>query len=677
VRPLNAAGLGLLIEAVVLLVGCSVNVYPSGTLLCSASAACPNGMKCGCDGFCWSDGSPPICDAGTSLGSSGGVSSSSASTSGSSGGQGSSGTGSSGLSTSGTNTSTAGTGSTATSSGSTGSSSSGGSCPFNDGGTVYVNAFGGSDMTGTGVASPPQCALRTLTNALAIAGSAGIPSVMAVGANSATSAVFSSAAGETFPLVIPAGVTLTTDQEAFGNLASASVYAIDFDDPTAPSMVDLSPASSIAGFAIECAASGNESADGVYCNAGSVAVADCVIQGRGTVPNAGAGCAVTDACNASLSDVTVQGFPGRGVALSGSSSAAIDGGTIGNNGWGDVACSGDSIYMASDGGLSIQNVTLAGNQDHGLQALSGTVTGSNVTIQGAGSSLGTQAFGIGLGTIAISGSTIPAGCNVEGPASSAMVTLADVTITGVGIGTRGQGQGIEVNAVDGGNLTLLGTVVIADGGGPAVDLQNGTVYLENPTVSLNGASGLNNNTAPGGACTLTVDGGVVGPDGQDLLGHAEVSFQADCGLVLNGTTVQDSPAGTSGSSVGVNLVGSGRYSLTNCDIRGNSGNGLNLAAGGGGMFVAFSGNRIHGNGGNQVYVANGVWHLGSDAGCDGAQNQIYCYSQSLLGLFVDAGQVNANNVSWENATPVAGVDYSGPGNVTAASACAPTSCDAG
>ncbi len=528
-----------------------------------------------------------------------------------------------------------------------------------------MNAFAGSDLSGTGVASPASCAFRSLTAGLASAQSASLQSVVAIDANPGNFAVFDSADGETFPIQIPAGVSLTTDVELAGNSPGVSLqfYFIDFDSPSATSAVELSAGSSIAGFTIKSVTTGNPAAAGVSCGVnGTASVADSLLEGpedggpSAVITNPGVD--VNGQCSLSLSNVTVQNYGGPGVAIADLASAAIDGGTIVDNGWGeplDGGCTGDGVYMDSTASLSIQNTSLAGNSDYGLHAESGTVNGANVTILGVPVSpapnFGNVFGGIGMGNLY-------APCTSN---SSATVTLTNVTVDGV---TQDDYDGVDVS---GGQLSLLGNVEITRHGSYGLYLVGGTVYLENPTVEKNWSSGLVNIYTNGGAASLTVDGGVIGPNDQGKFGAAEVVFD-DLGmgnLTLNGTTVQNNPAPESsanGQSWGINLSGPGAYVLTDCDITGNWGAGLHLA--GQTDNLVFTGNRVHANsllgGGNQVFVEGGLaWNLSGPPGCSGGQNSFYDYATGFVGIAVDGGKVVANNDSWQDPTPVSGVDYYG------------------
>ena len=91
----------------------------------------------------------------------------------------------------------------------------------------------------TGIATPAACRFATLTHGMDQVGSPG--TVIAISANPPVAFT-----GETFPLVVKTGVTLTT-ADATPNPAN---YSIEFDDAAATA-VSLAAGSSITGFGVE------------------------------------------------------------------------------------------------------------------------------------------------------------------------------------------------------------------------------------------------------------------------------------------------------------------------------------------------------------------------------------------------------------------------------------------
>ncbi|HUB05912.1 MAG TPA: right-handed parallel beta-helix repeat-containing protein [Myxococcales bacterium] len=526
-------------------------------------------------------------------------------------------------------------------------SSSGGSsgiCPANGGTTVWVNQAAGSDATGTGVASPARCAYQTLTKGLTEAARGGYTFVVAEGASATGPVLFNSRTGESFPLQVPPGVTLSTDLELASQPANSQLaYTID-DDAASVAMVDLTaPGAAISGFTVV-----NHSGvglEGLTCSDdGGVSLTDCTLLGSDA---GGDGVNALGACDLALTNLTIEGFGATGIYSH--TATTIDGGTIEGNGWTSGNTDVGGIWVAG-GSLWLQNVTLGGNYFYGLQASAGTVTGQNVTFTGgpAGPDGGAQPVGLGLGVLV---SAYPGSKNTL---STAAVTLTNVSVLG------SAQDGIDL---DTGTLNLLGSVAISGNGGHGLLDLGATVYLEDPVISGNGFSGVHSPLLAGG---LVIDGGVIGPD--DTSGNwAELTFGGSASVSLNGVTVQDNSQG-----VGVHMAGTGKLSMVDCDVTANSRGGVYLVSG---TLTAFTGNRVHGNGVDQIYVSggSGSWNLGA-GGCTRDSNQIYCYAPGHVGLGVDAGAaVTAANDSWENATPQAGTDYTG--NVMVNGSCAPvTTC---
>ncbi|MHB8420990.1 MAG: right-handed parallel beta-helix repeat-containing protein [Myxococcales bacterium] len=516
--------------------------------------------------------------------------------------------------------------------GSSGGGSSTSACPANASGVFAVDPAAGS-AAGTGLLEPPGCRFATLGAALAAAQPGD--EVRAVGFDGGA-VIFAS---ESFPLVVGAGVALDTDVEAEGDGGSAAAYRIVFGAVSA-AMVDLAPGASLAGFAIENV-TGSAGADALVCSTGSVTVRDCLLEGPAQGNGTGCGLRVTGSCAAELTGTRIENFSGAGARVEGDGGAslAVDGGTFEDNGLANSpVCEGDGIFVAA-GTLALANTSFAGNTDYGLGVEQGAVTGAELTFAGPASPGSVPgAFGLGLGNI-------PAlGAGPCLPAATANVTLTDVSITGVAA------DGIHVN---GGSLTLLGTVEVEGNGGQGIDMQSGSLYLENPTIRGNGESGLRNN-ATGASGSVTVDGGSIGPDDQVDGTWSEVIINWGTNLTLLGTKVQGDPGGP-----GVKLLGSGLYQLAGCDISGNLvGLDLEWTSGPGPTTATFMGNSIHGNRGDQVTVKRGNWDLSAPA-CDGGQNAIYCYSDGGYGVNVFGGSVIANDVAWQDAVPDAGIDYNG------------------
>jgi hypothetical protein len=123
------------------------------------------------------------------------------------------------------------------------------------------------------------------------------------------------------------------------------------------------------------------------------------------------------------------------------------------------------------------------------------------------------------------------------------------------------------------------------------------------------------------------------------------------------------------------LVEQAANTTANVAMTGNDVSGNNTGAGnevGGVLFragtlTAFSGNRIHANGGIELGFdgqPNGGAALWDITGGNAGGNQIWCYGQGAVGLRVQGtspSTVDARNVSWANANPMNNVDYASPG----------------
>ncbi len=293
---------------------------------------------------------------------------STASTSGGSTAGGSSAGSTSGAATSGSGTTSSGG---VTTGGSTTSGSTG-CAPLPSAPTlIYVNPITGSDQTGTGVTA--ACALKTLTQAL-VAAMSSFATIEAIGGSATTPAVFNSDGGESFPLNVPSGVTLSTELWEQGDTAgSAAAYQIQLD--SSASEVLYMDHGGLQGFTVEIARSGNAHADGLRCddvNAGLFDAEDCVFLGpgggSGIVP--GNGLRELGGCGASLTNVTVQQFY-TGVHFetsSASPSFAMTGCDLSSN-------LGSGLVL---GASSLGNASFAANRFHGNGGAQISVTGSQV-----------------------------------------------------------------------------------------------------------------------------------------------------------------------------------------------------------------------------------------------------------------------------------------------------------
>jgi hypothetical protein len=534
-------------------------------------------------------------------------------------------------------------------------------CQCPDAGTtqIFVDPVAGHDtatVPPTGANSPAACRYKTITKAL----TAVTATRRRLVATTATPPA--SFTGETFPLVLPANVTLDTVDAT----PTPANYTIVFDSPSATAAVTMGDGAILEGFTLQ-AATGNAAAATISCAAGAVTVRSCMLVGASTGAAAtkpATGIAIGDACTGTLTNLTVRNFRiGVAVATTSTTAVAITDSTL------------------RDSGIA----TTAGA---GLLVAAGKVTATRLTINK--SSGGTASWGVVVnGTSAV----VPS------------FTATDLTITDLGR------AGLHLLAASG-MASPLATLTAGDiKAGSAADAG---AHVQAGALSLTGT-----NLHGAGADGLLLEGGVavVGP-GSKLEGNGRDGLRALAGTALIGATGTAVSIASNGG-VGVALRGdSGNLTATikNCAIHDNHDQGLLIQQGAtfttsasadandvyannatagrgvGGIFFAtsstltgFTANKVHGNTGDEIGFdaqPNGgdTWDLSGAVGC-GSPNQIYCYTSAggtSVGLrILDTApantKVNAAGTSWSNLVPTKGADFDfdmAKYDVTALPACA-------
>jgi hypothetical protein len=277
-------------------------------------------------------------------------------------------------------------------------------CPANPGPDFFADSDSGSATDAlpyaTGAATPPDCRIRTLTQALAKAATyAGAAAVRATGW-SAGEKVFSQAKGETYPLAVQPNVTLTTSDST----PAPGHYVIVLDDAAAPAAVNLHEGGTVSGLIVRSTA-GVGDGIALACGAASppAAVAAVDVEGAGKLQY---GIDVKGACGAAMTDVTAAGATSAALVVNSASSSVattIAGGKYGTSATGvkiiqgSVTLSGAEVASntsASSGGVGVQlgdgtkdvtvvatGLSIHDNDDTGL--IVKTTTTSSVTITGA------------------------------------------------------------------------------------------------------------------------------------------------------------------------------------------------------------------------------------------------------------------------------------------------------
>lgn len=232
-------------------------------------------------------------------------------------------------------------------------------------GAVYVDAAVSSGYAPTG-AQTQACRFKTLTAGLAAAVATGIAEVTATGWTSGNPMIFSDAAGETLPLVVPQGVTLNTDSGGVGHYAIQADQTVPTGSGQAP-IVQLGPGSSLSGFAIQVGPAGVAS-DGVVLScgaqdAGASSLSQLVVNGAagGAAPSVQNGVRLEGACSAELKGVEVEAVAASGVLIQSVQSAVVSvaAGTI-------SSCGQTGLVVRVQGGAAV-SIT-----DNTIKANSGT-----------------------------------------------------------------------------------------------------------------------------------------------------------------------------------------------------------------------------------------------------------------------------------------------------------------
>ncbi|HVR03357.1 MAG TPA: right-handed parallel beta-helix repeat-containing protein [Polyangia bacterium] len=387
-------------------------------------------------------------------------------------------------------------------------------CLDNAGTTVYVDPSAGSDVaTGlfpTGVQTPAACRYQTLTTGLAKIATAG--TVIAISAS-----VPATFMGETFPLAVPTGATLTTAD----NVATPGDYIIEFNGASAATAVILETGATLKGLSI-VNNGGNTGATLVSCSAGAATLDSLLLDGKGAVTT---GLDLLGSCAASLHLVDIQGLTGTALDADSSGTSTISGGSLMTSLRGlhqrQGMLSATNLVVASDGNEGIlldtgsPSLTLTGGQVNengfsggspGIRVATGTLTVSGTSLTGDNTAGISVANGTSVDLSAVS---------VSGAVTGLLVSGGTVTASGLTVG-QSTGDGV---AVTGGMVSMTGSTSLTASTGNGVSLSGGSVSLTGGVISTNSVDGI--------ACssgTLIVQGG------------AEVKSNTGAGLDLMGCT---------------------------------------------------------------------------------------------------------------------------------------------
>lgn len=476
-------------------------------------------------------------------------------------------------------------------------------CPANSATNrdVYVDPVDGRDSSAvfpTGIQSPAQCRFQSLTKALS---TANLTRVIAVSAAPPVSF-----AGETLPLAIPNGVTLTTADTS----ATPANYTLSFDSASASSAVVLGAGSTLRGLTILSSSSAAPAASLVACSAGAATVNTVVLDGNNRVS---AGVDVSGMCAPQLTAVTV-----RRLGASGSAGIAV-------NSMGMTTITGGNISTAeagiriSAGAVSASGLTVTQNL-FGVVVNAGSFSaGTTAIISNNGAGLVT-----GLGTT-VNLTTVDVSSNGVTSVSGGLIVGGGI-VTGSGVtATQNKGVGILVNA---GNVSLMNGTFTAN-------TQDG-LRVAGGTVTVSGGSASNNTLAgvlaTAGTVTLTgVDVGGNHTSGVELMGATatltggSVHNNSLQGIVVDSATGVPITIGAAGSTTVVRentgtgiqiarspLTGSGAISVTisNVTVAANAMHGIHVVGVSGSTPAAASAtmtnNVVNGNGRVGILVEQGL-----------------------------------------------------------------------
>jgi hypothetical protein len=254
-------------------------------------------------------------------------------------------------------------------------------CPPYAGATFNADSDLGSPTDAlpyaTGADSPPDCRIRTLTQALAKATAATPPATVRATGWSAGEKAFSKAKGETFPLEVRPNVTLTTSDP----IPAPGHYAIVLDDVTAPAAVNLHEGGNVSGLVVR---STTGVGDGIALACGTAtpqaSITSVDVEGAGKLQY---GVDVKGTCGAAIADVTAAGATSAALVVNSATSTVA---TTVTGGKYEASATGVKILQGSVtlAGTEVASNTSASASGVGLRVGDGT---KDVTVVATGLSI--------------------------------------------------------------------------------------------------------------------------------------------------------------------------------------------------------------------------------------------------------------------------------------------------
>lgn len=454
-------------------------------------------------------------------------------------------------------------------------------CPMPAGGELFVDPVAGNDsaaLTPTGAESPAACRFKTLTRALAAVGGG---TTRIVAKTAVTPTLFG---GETFPIVVPSGVTVTTADAT----PTPGNYAIAFNSASAIEAISLADKAALMGFTLRNVI-GNQAAKMIACRLGEVTVRSvALLGGTPTATNKqaigiaiGAAAAVTDTCTGTFENVTVDGFA---IGIEAKTSAATP--------------------------VQIVDVTIRDTSTTGLLIAAGTISATNLTVTGTPG--GTTVDGVSL--IGVSATVAPVfnatdlavldvgdeGLDIQAPVGMAtpQVTLTRGKIQGA------DGFGIRIR---GGSIIATGTSVTGSGGGGMTAIDGVAILGGSATLKQMTISGSENRGVYQEAGTSIIDEGTK-ISGNGMVGTSSgIRFSGGSMQIGSATAVPVEISGNGLHGVYCNTAGGtgvATLSITRASIHDNAVSGMRVefAEAGATGSVSLSGGEVFKNGLHGIWV---------------------------------------------------------------------------
>lgn len=382
--------------------------------------------------------------------------------------------------------------------------------------------------------------------------------------------------GETFPLVVKAGVTLTTADAT----PTPANYTIEFNDAAAATAVSLAGGLSITGFRV--AQAGTAAGSAVSCTAGAVSLSSLFLTGG---DSAVIGADIGGTCAATITAVTAERFASAALDASSSGSSSVNGGIYSDSRRG---------VRLTAGTLTAHTMTVEGNGEEGILMIGGvpnlTMDTASVVTQNGRSGGGFPGVGVTKGALALTNVTVTgngaAGISIDS-GSGIVHGLTTVDASSNGVTTQSPGVLIFSGTV---NSTALSATQNSAGG---VDVLAGTVNLTGAALNENSGQGLVTS-----AGTVTVSGGsfagnslagiVAGGGVLTIQGGAALNDNDTFGLRVSGATTTVTSAdvhhngldgvfvsASNGATINIGTAGAATPAVT---IRNNMRHGVNAAS---------------------------------------------------------------------------------------------------